>query len=525
VNRDDMPSSEQPGLADLEILQRRQEAPRARKPLLPRLLLLLLLLGGLVALYAAFLHPLFFPPREVRVARVRQISGGAGEVRRALAQAAGWLEADPYPVSARPLVAGVVERFGVLEGQAVKAGQTVIAVLRSPELENALAIAEAAALTRAEQVTLAEAEHERAKAVLAQKVDLRNALLSAEVEARRDRESMREAEAALVVADANVARAEVEVKAQRLLAGTGGTPPISVAQAEAAFEAARAERGMRVAALGRAKAEVDVHERALLLAQEAHDQPKDLEGALAVAARQLATAQAEHRQALAERDAARKNVEHLTVKAPMDGVVLRLLAAPGSPAGPMGDMRESATIGPGSSGALDAATGALASLYDPAKLQARVEVPLSDLPGIGEGTEVALEVEAVPGTTFAGVVTRLLSEANIQNNKLWVKVRLTKGDPRLKPEMLARVRFLARAGASGAANEARPRLEVPSTALVGDAVFVLDPTRGGRVRRVPVTRRGEASGFTEVEGELGVSNEVVTDPQGLQDGQKVKAIR
>jgi multidrug efflux pump subunit AcrA (membrane-fusion protein) len=525
LKRDDMPAGEQPGLADLDILQRRSEEVRPRRPLLPRVLLLLLLLGGLLALYGAFVHPLLFPPREVKLARVRAITGGATQAARSLAQAAGWLEADPYPVTVRPLVAGVVERFGVLEGQTVKAGETVVAVLRSPELENALVVAEAVALARREEVALAQARLARAEAVLAQRVELRTALLAAEIEARRDRESLREAEAALALAEANLAKAEIEVRAQRALKDTGGTPPISVAQAEASYEAAKAERAMRRAGLERARIEVDVHERALLLAQEAHDQPKDLEGEVAVATSELATARAQEQQAVAERDVARRNVGHLTVKAPIDGVVMRLLAAPGAPAGPMGDMRESVTIGPGSTGALDVATGALASLYDPARLQARVEVPLADLPGIGEGTEVALEVEAVPGQVFQGKVTRLLSEANIQNNKLWVKVRLTKGDPRLKPEMLCRARFLAAASPTPGAPSGRARLEVPSGAVAGDAVFVFDPTGGGRARRVPVVKRGESGGFTEVEGSLGESNEVIVDPAGVSDGMRVKGVR
>ena len=522
------PFSERSALSDLDVLQRRDTNLAApARPLLPRLLLGGLVLGGLAAVYGAFLHPLIFPPHEVRLAPVRQVKGGmgSGATRRALASAAGWLEADPYPVSVRPLVPGVVERYEALEGQRVKAGETVVAVLRNPELENALITAEAVVAVKTAQAGLAEERVRSAQALLEQKLDLRNALLQAEVVARRDRESLAEAQAALGMAEANLRKVEIELAAQRQLQGSGSTPPISVSLAEASAEVAKAERDMRRAALGRAKVEVDVHERALLLAQEALDQPKALGSAVSVAGRELAAAQAEHAQAAAERDVAASNVRLLTVRAPADGVVLRLLSAPGAPAGPMGDMRESGTVGPGSTGLLDTATGALALLYDPERMQARVEVPLADLGGIGEGTEVALEVESVPGKVFAGRVTRLLGEANIQNNKLWVKVRLTVSDPLLKPEMLCRAKFLAPAAQAGEAPAGRPRLEVPSGAVRGDVVFVFDPTGGGRARRVSVVKKGEADGFTEVEGALGVSNEVILDPTGLEDGMRVKGAK
>ncbi|MFM8387016.1 MAG: efflux RND transporter periplasmic adaptor subunit [Planctomycetia bacterium] len=523
-SQDDLGGGGRGGLDHLHVLQRTTPGHGPGRPWLPRVVLGLVALGGAVALWLGVLQPLLFPPREVRVMRVREVAGPSGAVRRALAQAAGWLEADPWPVTVRPLVRGVVERLAVLEGQAVKRGETVVAVLASPELENAQALAVAELEVRVRERARASARLAQAEAVLAQRVDLRAALLAAEVEARRDRELVLEAEAALAQAEAALRRAEVEVRAQRLLVERGGSAPLSVSLAEAALVSASAERDLRRAALARARAELDVHERSLGLAREAHDRPRGLEGEVQVAREELAVAQAGEESARAALQVARSNVALLTVRSPSDGVVLRLLSSQGAPAGPEGEMRESLTIGPGSSGALDAASGALVALYDPQRMQVRVEVPLADLVGIGEGTEVAVEVESVPGQAFTGTVTRLLGEANIQNNKLWVKVRLASGDARLKPEMLARCRFLAREGEAGAAG-ARPRLEVPEGALQGEAVFVLDPTAGGQARRVPVRRLGLRDGWVEVEGALGSSNEVILEPSGLQDGARVRALR
>jgi multidrug efflux pump subunit AcrA (membrane-fusion protein) len=482
-------------------------------------------MGGLAALYGAFLDPLLFPPRAVRLAPVRAAEAGATVARHAVATAPGWLEASPYPVTVRPLVAGVVDHFEVVEGQAVTKGETVIAVLRSVEIENAVKTAEAEVLAREARVAAAVAHTAHVRALLEQRIDLRAAVLTAEAKARRGREMLPEAEAALAAAEAGLERARVEVDAQRALQGTGGTPPISLRLAEAAFRTAEAERTMRQAARARVRAELDVDERMLALAEEALREPRGLQGDVEVAEKEEAAARAEAAAAATALAVARANAALLTVRAPVSGAVERLLCAPGAPAGPMGDMREPVTVGPGATSGLDAATGGLTLLYDPARLQARVEVPVADLPAVGVGTEASIEVDAVRGRSLRGEVLRLVGEANIQNNKLWVKVRLLDTDPLLRPEMLCRVKFLGRADAAAAAGPASGRWLVPAGALQGDAVFVFDPTRGGRARRVAVMRHGERDGLAEVQGDLGVSNDVILDPAGLEDGAKVRAVR
>lgn len=524
------PARTRSALDDLDVLRRgAADLPRARRPLLPRLLLGLLVAGGVAAAYGPLIEPLLFPPREVRLVPVRTLSGTGEAARRALATTAGWLEAEPFPTTVRPLVSGVVQRLEVLEGQTVKGGETVVAVLASPELENALRTAQAALAAQEAQVRLQEAKERRANDLLEQRIELRAALIAAQLEIERDRQSLVEAQAALATAQARRERALAEAEAQRTLQGSGGTPPISLRIAEAALREAEGDLRMREAAVGRAQVEVTQHEKAFRLAEEALAAPKALAGEAAVAAAEAAQARAERDRARVEMETAQRNVDLLRVRAPHDGVVLRLLATVGAPAGPMGEMREPATVGPGSTGALDVAGGALALLYDPARLQARVEVPLMDLGALASGTDVELEVELFPGRRFPGRVLRLLSEANIQNNKLWVKVGLLASDPLLKPEMLVRAKFLAAAGPTGspaAAGAGRPRLAVPASALAGGGVLVLDPTRGGRARRVAVTPVGAPQdGWQEVEGDLGVSNEVVAEPAGIADGAKLKGVR
>ena len=78
-----------------------------RRPLGPRLLAfaaLALVLG----VAATFVWPLLRPARAVRMAAVRA-AAATTEASVPIAEAVGWVEADPFPVIVRPLVAGRIE--------------------------------------------------------------------------------------------------------------------------------------------------------------------------------------------------------------------------------------------------------------------------------------------------------------------------------------------------------------------------------------------------------------------------------
>ena len=129
--------------SELEALRRTAPPPPARRPWLGRATGILLVVGLLAAAYAA-LKPVLFPPRIVTLGVVRPVQGGAeGGRHAATVQAAGWVEADPYPITVRPLVPGVVQTLHVLEGSPVTKDETVIAVLRNAQIENALVTAQA----------------------------------------------------------------------------------------------------------------------------------------------------------------------------------------------------------------------------------------------------------------------------------------------------------------------------------------------------------------------------------------------
>ncbi len=73
----------------------------------------------------------------------------------------------------------------------------------------------------------------------------------------------------------------------------------------------------------------------------------------------------------------------------------------------------------------------------------RVDVPLVDAGKISVGQEAEIVVEVLPDKPFSGTVTRVMHEANIQKKHSGGQLFWGPPDPVLRPEMLARVKFLA----------------------------------------------------------------------------------
>jgi hypothetical protein len=117
-------------------------------------------------------------------------------------------------------------------------------------------------------------------------------------------------------------------------------------------------------------------------------------------------------------------------------------------------------------------------------------------------------------------VTRIHRVADLQKASHQVKVRLEDPPPLLKPETLCRVRFLAdeRAPAAGPA-----LFRVPRSGVRDGAVFVFDPTEGGRARRVAVEVVEESGEHAVVRGALSVAQRVILDP--VEDGERVEEKR
>lgn len=166
--------------------------------------------------------------------------------------------------------------------------------------------------------------------------------------------------------------------------------------------------------------------------------------------------------------------------------------------------------------------GAVLSLYDPAALQVRVDLPQSDAARVAVGREARVTLEADPGRTYPGRVARLDPLADLAKNTVRARVALLETGPALRPDLAARVAF------SGGDGGTEAGVRVPLRCVVrgadGAAVYVV---AGGRVRRTAVTLGPDPPpGVRDVPAlsGLGGGETVVLDPPAdLRDGEPVAA--
>jgi len=237
----------------------------------------------------------------------------------------------------------------------------------------------------------------------------------------------------------------------------------------------------------------------------------------------------DHRRALDEARASVKDAETAVAEAklrlkrtevtsPVSGIVMRRLAAPGAKMMLGMDSPHSAHV---------------VHLYDPEKLQVRVDVPLADAAKVGVGQSAEVVVDVLPDETFRGEVTRFVHEADISKNTVEVKVAIEEPSALLKPDMLARVKFFgASDGAASPPGESSTtgatRVYVPEEVIRDDAgervVWAVRPDQTVE-RRVIATGATRGDGWIEVTSGLRPGDTVVADATvKLSDGQRVRTI-
>ncbi len=362
-------------------------------------------------------------------------------------QAAGWVEADPYTSYVAALADGIVREILVLEGERVEKGQGV-ARLVDDDARLALQRAEAEMRESSAGLESARATLQAAKTEWENPVQRTHAVSVADAELRESRAALKQVIADLEVEQALLERAKSDYERSVPLHQSA-----SISQAE--FVRQRSQFNAQVAKVqglherrSVTEARIAKHEADLLAAQEhmrlrTEDRHK-LERAQAV----LMQSEAGLARAKIARDEAQLRLDRMEVRAPASGVVMKRLASPGSKLLIGVDGKHSAHV---------------LTLYDPDRLQVRVDVPLADAGKIGAGQAAQVMVEVLPDRVFSGIVTRVLHEANIQKNTLEVKVAIDKPEPRLRPEMLARVKFLARVEPT--AQETRQSVFAPAEAF------------------------------------------------------------
>ena len=212
--------------------------------------------------------------------------------------------------------------------------------------------------------------------------------------------------------------------------------------------------------------------------------------------------------ARAQAKLAEATLENTRVRAPFAGTVLRKDAEVGE------------IVAPSSAGGGLTRT-AIVTMADLSTLEVEVDVNEAYIAQVVNGQAARITLDAYPDTSFAGRVRQVVPTADRQKATVLVKVSILDRDPRILPEMGAKVVFEAQNAQVAAAPR---RVFVPQAALVqsGGRSFVWVMANG--VVREQAVDVGPARGDRiEVrQGLVGGESLVLAPPAGLKDGSKVK---
>jgi len=152
---------------------------------------------------------------------------------------------------------------------------------------------------------------------------------------------------------------------------------------------------------------------------------------------------------------------------------------------------------------------------------------LSTAARVGVDQEARIVVDVLPDEVFKGKVLRVVHEADIQRNTLQFKVSVDAPSPLLKPEMLARVRFLSpRREVKGEA--AIERIFAPVEAVGSEAgkkvtVWVADLSNNVARRREVTLGAVSLNDLIEVRSGLNAGDRIIVSPtDALADGQRIR---
>ena len=215
------------------------------------------------------------------------------------------------------------------------------------------------------------------------------------------------------------------------------------------------------------------------------------------AAARAQAAEARIQSAVANRSFARANLENTVIRAPFTGTVLRKDAEVGE------------VVAPSVGGGLT--RGAVVTMADLTTLEVEVDVNEAYIGRIGGSQPARITLDAYPDTSFRGQVRQVVPTADRQRATVQVKVSIVDRDPRILPEMGARVDFLDTARVARAGAAATPRFRLPSAAvreLNGQSVVWL--VRNGKLESRQVEAGPVSGGFREIRSGLSGGEMVLT---------------
>jgi len=208
-------------------------------------------------------------------------------------------------------------------------------------------------------------------------------------------------------------------------------------------------------------------------------------------------------------EGAQANLDDTVVRAPFGGIVTVKAAQPGE------------VVSPISAGGGFTRTG-ICTIVDMDSLELEADISENLIALIRPGMQASIRLDAYPNWEIPGTLKAIVPAADRAKGTVGVRVAVETRDPRILPDMGARVRF---AEASAPRSSPIAHLAMPDSAVIRDAtgktgkVFVLD---GDRLREKSVALGRQTSLGQEVLSGVKAGDQVIINPTAnLADGMQV----
>ena len=203
---------------------------------------------------------------------------------------------------------------------------------------------------------------------------------------------------------------------------------------------------------------------------------------------------------------AKVGVDQTVIRAPFDGVVLTKSANIGDIVTPF-------------SSAVDS-KGAVVTMADMSTLEVEADVAESSLAKIRVGMPCEIQLDAIPDGRFAGSVDRTVPTVDRAKATLLVKVRFAQLDPRILPDMSAKVAFLEK---ELSADEKKPVTAVnPSAIVMRDGQSVVFVIKGDTVEQQAIQRGQTLGDLVAITGVPAQTNVVLKPTEAMKNASPIK---
>lgn len=225
---------------------------------------------------------------------------------------------------------------------------------------------------------------------------------------------------------------------------------------------------------------------------------------------EIRAAEAEVQQMRAALDYANTQLAATEIKAPVAGTVLERIVERGE------------MVSPSAFGGSGARTSVV-DLADLTDLQVELDISQTDFARLKPSQRAEIIPDAYPNLRFTGFIEEIAPEANRAKSTVQVKVKVENPSEQLRPEMNARVNFLADKVATNQ-NQSIGRVLVPKNAVVkqDNASFVF-VVKGNKVEQRTIRTAEETSdAYVVLEGLSGNESVAIGGVDKLRDGDRVK---